>query len=69
MLPKIRSTDILVQTDFWPNFSSEFSHASTEKSYPKEDVKAILELGTNLGLQQMADHTSEVSYEQLASVA
>ncbi|HAQ1417381.1 TPA: Tn3 family transposase [Enterococcus faecalis] len=73
MLPKIRSTDMLVQTDFWTNFSSEFSHASTGKGYPKEDVKtlylAILALGTNLGLQQMADHTSEVSYEQLARVA
>ena len=62
MLPKILSTDMLVQADFWTNFSSEFSHASTGKSYPKEDVKtlylAILSLGTNLGLQRMANPTS-----------
>lgn len=73
LLPKIRSTDMLAQTDYWTNFSSEFIHASTGKIYPKEDVKtlylAILALGTNLGLQQMADHTSEVTYEQLARVS
>lgn len=73
MLPKIRSTDILAQIDSWTNFSSEFTHASTGKPFPKEEVQmlylTILALGTNLGLQQMADHSPEVTYEQLARVS
>lgn len=72
MIPKIRSTDTLAQIDFWTEFYLEFTHASTGKPYPKEETRtlylAILALGTNIGLQQMADHNSEVTYEQLARV-
>lgn len=71
-LPQIRSTDLLAQVDLWTSFSSEFTHASTGNPYPEAEGRilylAILALGTNLGLQQMADHAPDVTYEQLARV-
>ncbi|HBI2046927.1 TPA: Tn3 family transposase [Enterococcus faecalis] len=71
-LPMIRITDLLVQVNQWCPFFQEFVHASTGETFPFEDLKilciAILALGTNMGLKEMADHTPEVTYDQLARV-
>ncbi len=70
-LPMIRITDLLVVNQ-WCSFFQEFVHASTGETLPFEYLKilciAILALGTNMGLKEMADHTPEVTYDQLARV-
>lgn len=71
-LPMIRITDLLVQVNQWCPFFQEFVHASTGETLTVENLKilciAILALGTNMGLKQMADHTPEVTYDQLARI-
>lgn len=71
-LPLTRITDLLLQVNHWCPFFQEFTHASTGEILPVKDLNkiclAILALGTNIGLKQMADHSPGVTYDQLARI-
>lgn len=74
IVPNINLTDLLIEVSNWTDFEKQFIHASTNKE-PSEDDKTIImatlmALGTNIGLNKMAQATTEkISYNQLANVS
>ena len=54
-------------------FHEEFTHASTNKIPDKEEtitiMATLLAMGTNIGLNKMADATPNITYKQLANVS
>ena len=71
MVPAVRVTDLLAETDRWTGFATAFTHLHS--GLPVGDKRialtAVLADATNLGLMRMADACAVVSYRQLAWTA
>jgi len=72
-LPRIKLTDLLIEVSNWTEFDKYFIHSSTDKMPHPDEIPVILAtlmaMGTNIGLEKMADATPGISYEQMANVA
>jgi len=73
MIPRIKLTDLLMEVSNWTDFDNHFIHSSTGK-IPHNDEKpivmaALIAMGTNIGLQKMANATPGISYWQMLNVA
>lgn len=73
LLPKIKLTDLLMDVARITGFHKEFIHAYTNKKPDTEDtiliMATLLGMGTNIGLNKMADATPGITYKQLSSVS
>jgi TnpA family transposase len=73
MIPRINLTDLLMEVSHWTDFDNHFIHSSTGKMpYPEEKpviMATLIAMGTNIGLQKMADATPGISYRQMVNVA
>ena len=71
MLPRIKLTDLLMEVANWTNFHEQFAHASSSRSPDEEEttilMAALMAMGTNIGLQKMAEATPGISYRQMAN--
>ncbi|QSW21480.1 Tn3 family transposase [Clostridium gasigenes] len=72
MIPKISLPELLLEVSEWTHFEQHLTHA-TDKP-PKNDeipilMAAIMALGTNIGVQKMADSTSYITYAQMANIS
>jgi TnpA family transposase len=72
-LPRIRLTDLLIEVSSWTEFEKYLIHSSTDKMPHSDEMQVILAtliaMGTNIGLEKMADATPGISYEQMANIA
>jgi len=72
-LPRIRLTDLLIEVSNWTEFEKYFTHSLTDKMPHPDELPVILAtliaMGTNIGLEKMADATPGISYEQMTNVA
>lgn len=72
-LPRIKLTDLLIEVSSWTEFEKYFIHSSTDKMPHTDEIPilfaALIAMGTNIGLEKMADATPGISYWQMANVA
>ena len=72
-LPRIKLTDLLIEVSSWTEFEKYFIHSSTDKMPHPDEIPvlfaALIAMGTNIGLEKMADATPGISYPQIANVA
>jgi TnpA family transposase len=73
MLPQIKLPDLLLEVSSWTGFDRDFIHASSNQAVKGKEkgiaMAALMAMGTNIGLQKMADSTPEISYRQMANAA
>ena len=73
LIPRIKLTELLMDVAKITGFHEEFTHASTNKIPDKEEtitiMATLLAMGTNIGLNKMADATPNITYKQLANVS
>ena len=73
LIPRIKLTELLMEIAKITGFHEEFTHASTNKIPDKEEtitiMATLLAMGTNIGLNKMADATPNITYKQLANVS
>ncbi|MBU0580163.1 MAG: Tn3 family transposase [Candidatus Margulisbacteria bacterium] len=72
-LPRIKLTDLLIEVASWTEFEKYFIHSSTDKMPHPDEIPVLfatlIAMGTNIGLEKMADATPGISYPQIANVA
>ncbi len=73
MLPRIKLPDLLLEVSNWTGFEQLFTHASTNHAVKGNEkaivMAALMAMGTNIGLQKMAEATPGISYHQMANTA
>jgi hypothetical protein len=66
LIPRIKLTELLMDVAKITGFHEEFTHASTNKIPDKEEtitiMATLLDMGTNIGLNKMADATPNITY-------
>lgn len=72
MIPKINLPDLLYEILKSTNFHKHFKHAATQKPVETlEDITllifSIMALGTNVGISNMSESLTNISYRQLAN--
>ena len=72
-LPRIKLTDLLIEVSSWTEFEKYFIHSSTDKVPHPDELPtlfaALIAMGTNIGLEKMADATPGISYWQMANLS
>jgi hypothetical protein len=73
LLPKIKLTELLMDISKITEFHKEFKHAVNNRTPDKKEtitiIATIIAMGTNIGLNKMADATPNITYKQLANVS
>lgn len=73
MLPQIKLPNLLLEVSNWTGFDRHFIHASSNQAVKGKEkgiaMAALMAMGTNIGLQKMAESTPGISYHQMANTA